>query len=397
VCSGQSNMQMTVDSVYNASAEVAAAANYPNVRLFTVGQSTVSDKPLDEFATIEQLWSVASPDSVGGGNWSYFSAACWFFGKNLYDNLQIPIGLISSNWGGTIIQTWMSPDALAKCPGASEIRREKKTTGVGADPNHPSLLYNAMISPLLNMRVRGATWYQGEANVGDPRGYICLFPNMIEDWRVKWGLRSEEFSFYFVQLAAYIAGNPGVLLAQTRLAQTVALQLPYVGFATAFDLGDISSPFGDIHPRDKQDIGQRMALSALGITFHHKIIYKGPTIRTFTTENGKAIIHFHPDSIGLGLVLKSVKCPTDQSSCAGFEVQFGSDEHWDPAIASLRGNNVILTPHDPSNDTIIGVRYGYAQWPLAILYNKDGFPAPPFFQKFRLRNKKKSQTIIKSF
>ena len=106
-----------------------------------------------------------------------------------------------------------------------------------------------MIYPILNMRVKGAIWYQAESNILDPFGYICLFPRMIEDWRVKWGLKSEEFSFYFVQLASYIQGNPGILLPQMRLCQTAALQLPSVGFATAIDLGDITSPFGDIHPR----------------------------------------------------------------------------------------------------------------------------------------------------
>jgi sialate O-acetylesterase len=134
--------------------------------VFTVGQGTVSDTPLDEFATIYQKWTPASPQSIGAGNWTAFSGACWFFGKNLYDRYKVPIGLLSDNWGGTYIQTWMSPVALQKCtekdfPLAFEL---PKITVNGADPNKPSVLWNAMITPILPMTVKGFTWYQGESN-----------------------------------------------------------------------------------------------------------------------------------------------------------------------------------------------------------------------------------------
>eukprot|EP00731_Ephydatia_muelleri_P021229 Em0013g956a len=211
ICSGQSNMQFTVSEVFNASEEIAMAANYPHIRLFTASLQS-SSTPVLELLQVEQQWSVASPASVGGPDWGYFSATCWFFGRNLYDQLQYPIGLIDTDWGGTRVEAWSSPDALAKC-NASLIRiclclcfSESFISKMeGPDPNTATVLWNAMIYPFLNVTIFGAIWYQGEANAGYTN-YNCTFPAMIDDWRAKWYTSSYEntdpmFPFGFVQVS----------------------------------------------------------------------------------------------------------------------------------------------------------------------------------------------------
>jgi len=274
VCGGQSNMQFTVHSSNNATDEIAAANNYPNIRLYTVGQGTFSATELTEFATISQPWSVASATTVGVGDWNEFSAACWFFGKNLYDDIKIPIGLVSDNWGGTIVQAWSSPDALKKCNAEDNMNVARVDSGAG--PNDPSVLWNAMIVPVLPMSITGALWYQGESNAGQPNYYACAFPVMISDWRAKWGGEtSKTFGFYFVQLAPWKSGdlNSEPL---TRLSQVYANALPSVGVATAMDSGDPTSPFGDIHPRFKQIVGLRLSLAARAITYGEKNCLQRP-------------------------------------------------------------------------------------------------------------------------
>lgn len=376
VCGGQSNMQMTVDGVFNATEEVKNAANYPNIRVFTVGTSTTSATPLEEFHTISQPWAIASPASVGVGNWSAFSAACWFFGRDLYNDLKVPIGLLSDNWGGTPVQAWSSPDALAKCKAESP----KKVGG----PSDPSQLWNAMIVPILRMTIKGATWYQGEANAGQPDYYACAFPAMINDWRLKWaGDTAKDFSFHFVQLAPWLATANGVE-ATIRLAQMYATALHNVGVATAMDWGDPTSPFGSIHPRYKQIVGERLHLVARGMTYNEKVQYRGPQVDKYdvTSEGGASasvLLHFAPNTVGSGLVTQDKKCdagvPVDQ--CAGFEIGT-SDGKWSPATATIRGETVSVTASVTSGTKVTGVRYGWANYPVATIYNKEGLPALPF-------------------
>jgi len=399
LCSGQSNMQMTVDSVFNWTQEVQKAANYPNIRLFTVGQGTVSLTPLAELASIEQTWVGASPNSVGGGNWTEFSAACWFFGRNLFDSLQVPIGLVSTNWGGTYIQAWSSPTALSKCNQSSvaEIPYDHKSSKTfvrkslpRANPNQPSVLWNAMIVPYLNMRVKGAIWYQGEANVGtgnaDPY-YACAFPAMIKDWRLNWGLAPQDFGFFFVQLAPWTQPiMPATSLQDMRLAQTAALKEPFVCMGTAADLGDVTSPFDNIHPRDKQDVGFRLALCGLGLSYDQNVQYLGPTFVAMNVVRGppnvQVQIEFDPVSIGSGLQLNTAQCPqgVPPNLCVGAEIGL-SDGTWVAATESISSGNYYFSASSvKSSLKVTGVRYGYSIWPLISLYNKEGLPSPPYLK-----------------
>jgi sialate O-acetylesterase len=377
VCSGQSNMQFTVHSAFNATEEIAAANNYPKIRLFSVGQGTSSATALTEFATISQRWSVASAATVGVGDWNAFSAVCWFFGRDLYDRYQVPLGLFSDNWGGTIVQAWSSPEALKVCPATSSDE-----TSVGG-PNDPSNLWNAMIVPILPMTITGATWYQGEANAGQPNYYACAFPEMIKDWRMKWGGEtSKTFPFYFVQLATWNNGDFNSE-AMTRLAQTYAVRLPKVGLGTAMDAGDPSSPFGDIHPRYKQVVGYRLSLTARAIGYGEKVQYKGPNATDWTilsqSPAASVRITFEDDSIGGGLVITPKACYAglniNQCRWADIGTQ---DGQWTNATISISGNTIVLSATIGSNSPVTGARYAWANYPAAVIYNKDGLPALPF-------------------
>jgi len=370
VCSGQSNMQMTVHSANNATAEIAAAAGYPRIRVFTTGQGTTSTTPLNEFGSIAQAWSVASPSSIGANDWGEFSAVCWFFGRDIYDKTQVPQGLISSNWGGTRVQAWMSPDALAKC----------KTNSLPKDPNDPSVLWNAMIVPLLPMSLLGATWYQGESNAGEAQYYACGFPAMIADWRLKWGGETpKDFGFYFVQLAPWASGDHNVE-SLTRIAQTWALKLPRVGLGVAMDSGDPSSPLGDIHPRFKQIVGYRISLAARALTYGEKIQYLGPTATQYSVVQdgpaGQASVSFEPASIGSGLVFKAATCITAVDQCSGYELG-ASDGKWYNATATISGASLLVSANI-GQTKLTGVRYAFNNYPIATLFNKEDLPALPF-------------------
>eukprot|EP01105_Mastigella_eilhardi_P005522 TRINITY_DN17219_c0_g1_i1.p1 TRINITY_DN17219_c0_g1~~TRINITY_DN17219_c0_g1_i1.p1 ORF type:complete len:512 (-),score=138.52 TRINITY_DN17219_c0_g1_i1:49-1539(-) len=386
VCGGQSNMAMTVSDVFNAADEIALADDYPLIRVFTVGQANYSATPLNEFAAISQQWTRASSASIGGPAWGYFSATCWFFGRELYDREQIPIGLISSNWGGTYVEAWSSPDALEVCADCNYA-------DWGA-PNTPSVLWNAMIVPLLDMTVRGATWYQGEANIGNHECYRCSFPAMINDWRAKWsgGVAAKDFPFFFVQLAAYVEGEPGDDLPEGRLAQTAALDLSYVGMATAVDLGDIDSPDGDIHPRDKQDVGLRLALNAQHYVYGNvTAVYQGPTVLTVSKESdgpsASVRVTFTKASVARGVVLAAPNaCPASvAASLCGYTSELQtSDGVWHEAsiAADNDAQSVHITASLSKGTTVKGVRYLYADWPLCTIYNNAGLPAPPFVSYF---------------
>jgi len=313
------------------------------------------------------LPQIQSESEIG----AHFQPLAGFFGRNLYDNLQVPIGLFSDNWGGTPVQAWSSADALKKCPGKS-----KPTEKVGG-PNDPSNLWNAMILPVLSMTIKGALWYQGESNSGQPNYYACGFPAMIADWREKWGgTTSKTFPFYYVQLAPWLNGDVNSE-PLTRLSQLFANALPLVGFATAADLGDPLSPYGSIHPRGKQEIGKRLALAARGISYGQTVAYLGPMATSFTAVSGTSVrVDFDPNTLGGGLTTVPVSCDPNVPAAQCSEYELGTAQGWVKATGAISGNSVIVTANVGS--AITGVRYGHNNYPLMSLQNKAGLPAIPF-------------------
>lgn len=523
ICSGQSNMEMPVSGwskVNNAEQEIAGA-NYVNIRLFTVEKAT----------------SFVPKTDLAGGQWlecnskniPAFSAVAYFFGRKISQDIKIPIGLISTNWGGTNIQAWTSWPAisgfdgynhlnpaemkqtfaeqdekrkaynlaLTNDPGSREAWQQtddkegwnkiqmpsswessaigntdgiiwfKKSfelenltkdqnmvlhlgaiddadstyingTLVGHDnvwnksrvypinaqvlkagkntitikmmdggaqggmsgkpedlfismgdkkislagdwhykpsviskaynlietgPNaFPSQLFNAMIHPLTNLKIKGAIWYQGEANVDEAVRYQQLFPAMIADWRKAWGY---QFPFIWVQLANYLERRkePGASAwAELRDAQHLTLLVPNTGEAVAIDIGEAN----DIHPRNKQDVGLRLALAAEKIAYGKKIVASGPVYTSSKTAGNKIILSFV--HTGSGLIAKN-------QQLTGFSIA-GADQRFIWADAKIAGNTVIVS--SASIQHPVAVRYAWADNPEAGLYNKENLPASPF-------------------
>lgn len=382
LCGGQSNMQFTVAQAFNASEEIALAAAYPNIRVLSVGDGHTSLTPLSNLGSLQLPWSVASPKVIGGGEWSYMSAVCWLFGKDLYDQLNIPIGLISSNWGGTIVQAWSSPEALAKCNSTEHLSADP-------DPNTHTVLWNAMIVPFLPQVIRGAIWYQGEANVGQDVLYACQFKAMISDWRAKFGT-GYEFPFFFVQLAPWLGANDeasSVAVARLRTAQLNATALRSVAYASAVDLGDAASQYGSIHPRNKQTVGKRLAASALNVAYGRtEVVWEGPTLRSalLKVDNNAATIIVTFETHGeQGLHYRPAACPAGQNpvQCKNFELLLSDGKWYDASSATLSSSpnqvTVILAPLS-SSLTVKAVRYAYSIWPLTTFFSAEGLPAIPF-------------------
>ncbi len=269
ICSGQSNMQWSVLASANPQEE-AANANHPKVRLYQT-PLTSSESPL---ATIGNGWTVCSPQTVGN-----FSAVAYYFARELTTRTGVPVGVVNTSWGGTPVESWISRSAIRRIPETSRwldehLARmgnpEMMASATDIQKNKawwPGALYNGMIAPFTKYAICGAIWYQGESNAGDPPLYSRTFPAMIRDWRRAWG--QGDFPFYFVQLASFVgnAGWPGL-----REAQFKTLDLRNTGMAVAIDIGTTN----DIHPKNKQDVGKRLALWALRDVYKQKVVVSGP-------------------------------------------------------------------------------------------------------------------------
>lgn len=387
ICSGQSNMQFTTNMAFNGTKEGIASNHYPEIRVFTVGISS-SNVSFDDFVQITEPWSIAAPDKILGPHWSYFSAICWMFGRRLYEMHKHPIGLISSSVGGTIIQAWSSPDVLKKC------QKSENRTEYGNPYNMDSVLWNAMIHPLLNMTINGIIWYQGESNHYEPKLYSCLFPAMIKDWRSKFneGSNSEtsqNFPFGFVQLAPYFTMGNNINWPELRWAQTANIGfvpntlMPNVFMAVAMDLPDKSSPYGSIHPRYKEEIASRLLLGLKSLSYKHQVNpFQGPFPQIFLVSGSKIFIKY-----GTSLDFRNVK--NFEISCPHPSYKNCTFQKWHPAPASLNTSNtvMILTTGICPHHLICGVRYAWSPVPCHLkncsLYGKENLlPGPPFIRMF---------------
>jgi sialate O-acetylesterase len=369
ICSGQSNMEMpvgrvpiygfTFPAINNASHELAAA-NYSGIRLLQMKR--VFNTQLSDKIETNATWQVCSNATIAG-----FSAVAYFFARNIYENQQIPIGLIQTAWGGTVAEAWVSEASLTtlsdftndiakvKNMSAEEIARSQY-------PNFPTILYNAMIHPLVAYSIKGAIWYQGESNVGRAAQYKKLLPLLISDWRKAWGY---DFPFYFVQLANYMTPNAqptNSTWAELREAQLQTLQTEHTGMAVAIDIGDAN----DIHPGNKQDVGLRLALNARAYTYMENITPCGPLYESIAIEGNKIRVRF---KMAGGLKTK------DGSPIQGFAVA-GADKVFRWAEAVIDGNDVMVGSE--LVNAPVAVRYAWANNPACNLCNSDNLPASPF-------------------
>ena len=364
ICSGQSNMGVAVRNALNPEAEIAAA-NFPMIRLMDVPRNMPA-QPADDIKTTS--WKVCSPETIPG-----FSAVAYFFGRNIHNELNIPIGLIHTSWGGSNVEAWTDMEHLTAVDKYKNYRAtlaetvEKMQPGVDVHPNkvHTSL-YNGMIHPIVNLPVKGVIWYQGESNAYEGMLYRTLFPNMIRNWREKWN--QPDLPFLFVQLANYTeeAKEPGPSnWARLREAQLMSLSVPNTAMTVAIDVGEAK----DIHPKNKQDVGDRLSRNALRLVYGKDVVDSGPIYKSMQTEGNKIILRFrHADG---GLVAKDKYGYLKSFTIAGADKKF----YW--ARAMIQGDQVVVYSDDVPNP--VAVRYAWADNPGdANLYNGEGLPASPF-------------------
>ena len=366
ICSGQSNMEWPISRSADADNEIAHA-DYPEIRLFTVPRE-IAVIPADDLAGGN--WEECSPETVAS-----FSAVGYFFGRHIHKETGVPVGLINSSWGGTIAETWISRETMGTIDDFKEVMasadlidlQQRQAETVNGGPNSfPTLLFNGMINPVTSFNIKGAIWYQGESNAGRAYQYREVFPALITDWRKQWG--QGELPFFFVQLANFMAPVSDPVesgWAELREAQAMTLSLPATGMAVAIDIGEAD----DIHPLNKQDVGKRLALSALKVTYGRDIVHSGPVYDYMRVEGDGIRIGF--TSTGSGLMSKDKYGYLKGFTIAGKDRKF----HWARAI--IENNDVVVYSDQVSNP--VAVRYAWANNPDdANLCNNEGLPASPF-------------------
>ena len=390
--SGQSNMQFTVSKkragyagLINEEQEIAAA-NYPKLRMF-MGKPATSYDPQP---VTEGEWLVCSPETVPG-----FSAVGYLFGRNLQKELDVPVGMLVLAFGASTAEAWIPREAMAAdpllkpmldkfdaqeqffkaTPQAPADQAPKPPQTINARPgrgggqqrdpardqHEPTVLFNAMIHPAIPYAIRGAIWYQGESIVGGSNG-ITLYPHVMETlvktWRKLWG--EGDFPFYAVQLPALqnISNNPRVREGQAAIAS-----LPNAGYAVTIDIGDPK----DVHPHNKEPLGDRLMRMALANVYHRNIEYSGPVYESFAIEGATIRIKF--THLGGGLVAKDGPLKWFQIS--------GADRQFVDADAKLDGDTVVVSRPDVTMPE--AVRYAWVNYPEGCnLYNAAGLPAAPF-------------------
>jgi sialate O-acetylesterase len=390
IASGQSNMEFPMTGLVNSESEIAAA-QFPKIRIFVVKHKP-ADYPLEDVES--KGWAACTPETVADS-----SAVAYFFARNIQQKEGVPVGLIETFWGGTAAESWTSLHGLSTdaslMPVFSERAKtlaEESTTRLRQEKEEreyqlavaqakadgkpipwrqwhpdfaawaPAALYNGMIAPLTPFAIRGVIWYQGEANSGERAPlYARLFQTMIRDWRNSWG--EGDFPFLFVQIANWNTAPEG-LWPDVRNAQRQALALRNTGMAVTIEIGDAE----DIHPKNKQDVGLRLALAARAITYGEKIEWSGPLYRQITQEDHALRVWFDHAT---GLAAKGAA----GTPLVGFEIA-GADGKYSAAEAKIDGASVVVS--SAAVPTPVSVRYGWAANPTCNLVNKDGLPASPF-------------------
>jgi sialate O-acetylesterase len=361
ICSGQSNMQWSLNNTDNGEEEIKNA-NSSKIRLFYAARQ-LGDKPQDD---CYGNWKECTPESAKS-----FSAVAYYYGKKLNKELNVPIGLIHTSWGGSTAQAWVKEEVLREdseydCYFETQKRKELEAVpGVVPITQHsPYRLYNAMIHPFIPYAMKGVIWYQGESNQSfcpnDPIRYEKLFPTLIESWRDEW--QQGDFPFYYVQIAPFDWGITRVC-AMVRDAQRKSLKVKNTGMAVTMDIGNPK----DIHPRNKKDVGNRLALWALAKTYGQSdIVYSGPLYKSIKIEGKKARVSF--DYVESGLMAKG-------GDLTHFEIA-GENKVFYPATAVIDDGTVVVKSDKVKKP--VAVRYAFYNTDEPNLFNKEGLPASSF-------------------
>lgn len=414
LCSGQSNMEMGIGACQDAPQEIAAA-NYPGIRLLMVPNRWTAEPQAD----MDGTWKVCSPQTVAEGGWGGFSAAAYYFGRELNRQLGVAVGLIDASWGGTCIQTWTPPAGFAAVPalkGEYEVVQQgdprtaahqarlgqtlaeyenwlaaarqalAAKTLVPAVPAYPgellpphheqnaTALYNGMIHPLCPFALRGAIWYQGESNSGEGMLYAERMKALVGGWRTVWGATDAKavaagraFPFYFVQIAPFNYGSPRPqYIGEFWEAQAAAQDaIPGAGMIVINDIGNVS----DIHPRNKQDVGRRLAAWALAKTYGRAgVAYSGPVFKAMHVEGDKIRVSFDHAERGLA--------SRDGKPLSWFEVIDAERGGFVKADAVIDGATVVLSA--PGVKHPAAMRFAWHMLAEPNLMNADGLPAGAF-------------------
>lgn len=378
LASGQSNMEMQVASALHAGVEMAAA-HFPQIRMFKV-KDAFSAQPAGD---VQGAWQVCDAHTVAS-----FSAAGYYFARELQTTLKVPVGIINGAYGGALIESYLVPEACTRGTQAAWLHTVwdtynkdyrfyfnnlRKWSGISFDAAAPieqaqvfGNMFNSMIAPLVPYQIRGVIWYQGEANAfTNPLVYHDLFTDMIGQWRQVWG--EKKYPFLYVQLPNYNPYQPDANafsgLAQIREAQRQALTLPDVGMAVTIDIGDAAN----IHPANKQDVCKRLALLAESMVYHQPVLAYGPLFHAMTIEGAQIRLQF--SATGKGLVAHG------GDTLQGFAIA-GADHKFVWAVAKIDGDSIVVS--SPNVPQPVAVRYAWGDNPACNLFNLDGLPASPF-------------------
>lgn len=397
VASGQSNMEWTFSLLADRGKneaklkELTKDGDIPNLRLFTFPKTTL----LEPTKNVRGKWEPSSPEALVN-----FSAVAFYFGREIHEKEKVPVGLISNAWGGKPVESFISDEAMKANPAFKPLLDKKAEAAAGfeqakaeypeklaaweeknkqapgkagakpaepkgaEDPSLASNIYNGMVHPIIPVAIKGAIWYQGESNAGRAEQYRTLFPAMIKDWRKQWG--QGDFPFIWVQLANFKqrkAEPADSDWAELREAQSMALKLPNTAQAVIIDIGEAN----DIHPRNKLDVGKRLALAAERIAYgKNDVVHSGPVFDSMTIEGNQARLKFQ---FADGMHAKT------GDKVTGFAVA-GEDRKFVWADAKIAGDTVIVSA--PGVEKPVAVRYAWADNPDCNLYNAAGLPASPF-------------------
>lgn len=386
---GQSNMAMSVSRARDFEKE-QKAANLPKIRMFTVTSKAATEPQAD----CEGEWKVCSPETVGS-----FSATAYFFGREVHAALKVPVGLINSSVGGTPIDSWVDAAAQKSLPALAPLfakpkaddsdlaqakaayerqkaewtvkAREARKAGkpVPRAPRDPVALlerkanvgglFNGKIAPLVPYALRGFLWYQGEANSTPEKApfYQHQLPLLVKDWRERWG--GQDFPFAWVQLPNFVGRGDGWSLVREAMFKT--LRLPKTGMAVTIDIGEEK----DIHPKNKQEVGRRLAQWALGSVYGQDVAVSGPRYVKHEIIGPHVVVRMSHTEGGL----------VGREGLKGFVI-CGEERAWKPAEVKIDGDKLFIS--SPEVPKPVAVRYAWAEVPVVSLWNGAGLPASPF-------------------
>ena len=355
ICSGQSNMRMplkgyTGQPTFGGNLSVATSKN-DNLRLFSISENG-SPTPLDSVSKFKK-WNTASPETVKD-----FSAVAYFYGKQLQEILDVPVGLIMTSWGGTRIQPWMSKEAVAPF---LDVNKVKKDT-TEKYKRIPSAIFNAMIHPITSYTIKGAIWYQGETNRDEPKLYQKLLPEMVKDWRKQWNIG--DFPFYYVQIAPnkYIDKSNSQYQREAQLKASEVI--PNSGMAVLSDIGSEQT----IHPPRKKEVAERLLFIALNKTYGMKDIdCMGPVYKSMTEKEGALFLNF--DNAETGIF-------SPETEVSNFEIA-GEDKVFFPAKAEIISHKQVKVS-SLNVKVPVAVRYGWNNWFEGTLFDNNMLPASSF-------------------